>query len=1435
VADFKTALDALAKGDLTLESLTKQLEMLLKQTPQFATRILDQLDEAYEQKKLDDQQYASLKRQVNQFRRIHAEQTESGEDGGGDSTVFAQEDNVPPPAPAEEAGDATQVLEQEESTIVTDTTGGSTTSDVDFDLSMPSADTSTPSVTSATGPAGTEWGDPAQAAAGPTGVMGPGSVIKQRFRLLEVLGVGGMGKVYKGIDLLKEEAKDKNPYCAIKLLNEDFKDHPESFISLQRESSRQQKLAHPNIATIYDFDRIGGPGTPVYITMEYMDGKPLNDFIKKDVRKKGGIPFEEAYPYIKGMGAALIYAHERRIVHSDFKPGNAFLLKSGEVKVLDFGIARAVKNPVTGEAEKTLFDPGKLGALTPAYASLEMLEGEEPDTRDDTYALGCTCYELLTGKHPFNKLPANKAKENNLLPPIVKGLNKKQNRALRRSVAFNREDRSPTVEHFLEELEGKATWHKHPLFIAACVLLVIAAIGFVPAKNYLHQKDIEQIIADINSGDQQVIIAKLEEMKGMDKSDKVTITDAASDPIQNYYSNKLSDLIDISGDTYNFPAANGVLEEIGDLFPDSIFLQEQNDLFNFNKRTKISELNTQYIAALKDPDLLDNTKDILATIKRIDPVHPLLEDPRPSNAYRLAAVDAFELSDFETALALVSSGLETAPKDQRLQDLKGKIDQAIEVARLEELLGAVQGQFASLPDFKQHQDEIVKLSELKPDSYLVYSFATELRPIVDNELATILSTGNRADAETMATEYGTLLNALQLNRELSQIKLAHLSGAERTQAIQDIVNKDSADIEQALSTPKVGDSQWESNMLANIQELDSLSSEDITITSKLDGFRQKVADLYINEANATLKAERFDAADGLIDKGERFAPGQTALLDTRNSIAQAREAFERKGRIDGWKEDFKTYTDADNVVDARATFEELKGELGEDDPYIMTEAPVILSKSYLRLAQRKGEAKEYQSALAFARAGREFDSNNVDLKRFETEYESEVNIIDLTQLFKTKLVFPNDTRLKIDQIETYSATRSAEFRKTAVETLAGRINALQTSNPDAAATLAQNAGEVFPTSSVLAKLKEELKPKPWEQAVAANAALAAGKLSEATRIQQAAASEFAGRSEFVKFSENLDQKVQEANGVFELYLKDKDAAGNDYEQLRKTKNILARAQSLWTDSVDFDNAAKDLDQLIADNKPKPKPKIRKKEKELDIAAVEPAKPGTAAAEKAEWKPITSDQDCTTRLAGYGKRAKAICFDMIHASARGPLMVVVPTGEGFQNGFAISKYEISVGDWSKYCILSGKCKPIKDQEKKNDPMTGITLQQAKDYTKWLSERTGKTYRLPSTPEWEYAANAGGKQPKKDYNCRVAIGEKVIKGTGTVSIKSGKSNGWGLKNYVGNVQEWVIDGDTTTVRGGAYTDAHSKCDISLERPHNGSADESTGFRLLREEVG
>lgn len=1445
MADFKTALDALAKGELKLETLSKQLDVLLSKSPKFATKMLNQLDEIYEQKKLDDKQYAHLKRQINEFRRTHAAETEGGQEAGGaDSTVFAKDSIAEQPSTSspttanenEAAPDSTVVMSDEEK--ASNTASPATDTSDFFDISMPGTDTSTPSITSATGPTGTEWNDPSVPTGDLSGGYGEGSIIKQRFKLEKVLGIGGMGKVYKALDLLKHEAKDKKPYVAIKLLNDDFKDHPEAFISLQRESSRQQKLAHPNIATIYDFDRVGGPNTPVYITMELMEGMELKDFIKKKVRPQGGLPFEKAYDIIQQLGAGLIYAHDRRLVHSDFKPGNAFMCDDGTVKTLDFGIARAVKNPVTGEAEKTLFDPGKLGALTPAYASLEMLEGEEPDTRDDIYALGCTAYELLTTKHPFNKLPANKAKENNLVPPYIKTLNKKQNQALRRSVAFHREDRSPTVAHFLEELEGKATWHKNPFVIAAGVLLLISLMLIAPALDYLHQKELEAMVSEISSGNEQTIVSKLEEILLLEKADQTTVTgdDDAKNAIQNYFSDKVAGLIDTSGDSYNFPAAAEVIKEIAQFYPDSIYLQEQTELVSNSKKQIIGDLNAQYIAALKDSSLIDNTKSILEQIGRIEPEHPLLTDPRPSNAYRLLALDKFNANEFEAALELVDSGLATAEGDARLTDLKAKIERAQTVAQLESDLSIVKDQLTSLNDFKQQEDTIVQLARLKFDSEIITSLSASFTPVIQTELDTILKSGSRSDAEALANEFGDLMNGLQLNQYLTKVKLAHLTGDARKQEITNLAGGAISNIETALANAEIENPQWEATVLKDIQELGSLVTEDESIATNLNQYRGQLADLYIAKANETLQTERFDAADNYIDIGERFAPGLQELTDARNTVANAREESDRKARIVANKSDFKTFTEANNVVEAEKLFEQLKTDIPETDNYIAFEAPEMLGNSYARLAQSKAETNDYATAYAFINKGLEVDKNNALLGSLKNEYQAEANIIELSQLFKTEFSFPVDVRLKISQIENANPARYAEFSKASAKTLSDRINALKASDENAAASLAQTAASLFPANAVLADLKNQLQLKPWDGLAAANEAILAGKYTLATQLQQAAAGEFTTHPDFIKFSQTLETKIKEANSVYELYLQDKTAAGENFEDLKKAKNMLSRAQGLWTDSPDYANAENELDNLIAKVKPTPKPRIRAAEKELTADSLGTTNAaGGVSAQAAAWKPIESDSECTSRLAGYGKRAKAICYDMIHSSARGPLMVVVPNGEGFEKPFAIAKYEVSVSDWSKYCILSGACQPIKDKDRKNDPMTGISLQQAQAYATWLSERTGRTYRLPNKSEWEYAANAGGKQPKKDFNCRVSVGEKLIKGTGTVSVKSGKSNGWGLKNYVGNVQEWVIDGNTTTARGGAYTDAHSKCDISLERDHGGNADDTTGFRLIRDDVG
>src|SRR5574337_2097675 len=144
-----------------------------------------------------------------------------------------------------------------------------------------------------------------------------GSLLKGRFYLEREIGRGGMGVVYLARDERKVEARDRDPYVAVKVLNDEFRRHPDSLISLQRESRRSQQLAHDNIVRVYDFDK---DGTIVFMTMEYIDGTNLKTLIRE--RAFNGLSLAEARPLIEGMAWALKRAHAAGVVHSDFKPGD---------------------------------------------------------------------------------------------------------------------------------------------------------------------------------------------------------------------------------------------------------------------------------------------------------------------------------------------------------------------------------------------------------------------------------------------------------------------------------------------------------------------------------------------------------------------------------------------------------------------------------------------------------------------------------------------------------------------------------------------------------------------------------------------------------------------------------------------------------------------------------------------------------------------------------------------------------------------------------------------------------------------------------------------------------------------------------------------------------------------------------------------------------
>lgn len=320
-----------------------------------------------------------------------------------------------------------------------------------------------------------------------------GSVIKDRFILQDLLGQGGMGAVFRAIDKRKQEAGDPEPYVAIKVLGENFKQHKHAFVSLQREAKKTNQLAHPNIVTVYDFDR---DGDLIYLTMEELSGWSL----KEALTDPEGIPklnLKQKIDLIRQVALGLDYAHSKGIVHSDLKPANIFLTKEYRIKILDFGIARAANADSDDTQEnKDNFDAGVLGALTAAYASLEMFEREPPHPSDDIYALGIVACEILANQHPYNRLKAPEAFEQKLKAKIPKHGNTFIQNLIKSSVALERHKRVSDANTFLKKLNRAL---HTPKILAATLSIIAIAL----AANYFYIQTIEPETIPFDSLPQQ--------------------------------------------------------------------------------------------------------------------------------------------------------------------------------------------------------------------------------------------------------------------------------------------------------------------------------------------------------------------------------------------------------------------------------------------------------------------------------------------------------------------------------------------------------------------------------------------------------------------------------------------------------------------------------------------------------------------------------------------------------------------------------------------------------------------------------------------------------------------------------------------------------------------------------------------------------------------
>jgi serine/threonine protein kinase len=301
---------------------------------------------------------------------------------------------------------------------------------------------------------------------------GEGDTIDNRFELKTLVGVGGMALVFRALD------RQMNRDVAVKILKDSFLDTPAVIDAFIQEAKRSATIDDPGVVRIV---ATGIHEDRPYTAMEFLNGTTLNRILK--VRAGRPATWARTLDFVNAVGRSLAAAHAKGIVHCDLKPSNLFQLSDESWRVFDFGIAQEIEEAgkptlsVAGDKKEIPTAP-TIEALTPAYASPEQLRRLSPDARDDIFSLAVITYEMLTGLHPFDRLPADQARDRRLQPPRPEGLPNRAWKTLRRGLAFDRDTRPRSMISFLGGLgKPRPRW---PIILVLLAIILGGAAAMFP-------------------------------------------------------------------------------------------------------------------------------------------------------------------------------------------------------------------------------------------------------------------------------------------------------------------------------------------------------------------------------------------------------------------------------------------------------------------------------------------------------------------------------------------------------------------------------------------------------------------------------------------------------------------------------------------------------------------------------------------------------------------------------------------------------------------------------------------------------------------------------------------------------------------------------------------------------------------------------------------